>query len=69
MLSKKVKKGGKDWDQQLLYVLFAYRASIQESTGESPFFCCMSVHPEYPLICYNHMLIEAWLIWMIMEMK
>ena len=34
----KVKKGGKDWDQQLAYVLFAYWASIQESTGESPFF-------------------------------
>ena len=38
MSSKKVKKGGKDWEQQLLYVLFAYRASIQELTGESPFF-------------------------------
>ena len=38
MLSKKVKKNEKDWDQQLSYVLFAYQASLQESTGESPFF-------------------------------
>ena len=37
MLSKEVKKGGKDWDQQLPFVLFAYRASIQELTGERPF--------------------------------
>ena len=29
MLSKKAKKGGKDWDQTLPYVLFAYRASLQ----------------------------------------
>ena len=67
MLSKKVKKGGKDWDQQLPYVLFAYRASMQEKVHS---FCCMGVHPEYPLmICCNHPLIEAWLIWMIMEVK
>lgn len=38
MLSKKVVCSGKDWDIQLPYVLFAYRASAQDSTGESPFF-------------------------------
>ena len=48
MLSKKVKKGGKDWDQQLPYVLFAYRASIQESTGESPFFVLYGRTPRVP---------------------
>ena len=29
---------GTDWDTRLPYVLFAYRASLQESTKESPFF-------------------------------
>ena len=38
MLAKTVAIGGKDWDDCLPYVLFAYRASPQESTGESPFF-------------------------------
>ena len=48
MLSKKVKKGGKDWDQQLPYVLFAYRTSIQESTRESPFFLLYGRTPGVP---------------------
>ena len=48
MLSKKVQKGGKDWDQQLPYVLFAYRTSLQESTGESPFFLLYGHNPEMP---------------------
>lgn len=30
--------GGRDWDQRLPYVLFAYRASAQQSTQESPFY-------------------------------
>ena len=34
MLAKTVQSGGKDW--QLSYVLFAYQASLQESTQESP---------------------------------
>ena len=38
MLAKTVEKNGRDWDQHLPYVLFAYRTSMQESTGESPFF-------------------------------
>ena len=37
MLAKTVEKGGKDWDQHLPFVLFAYRASQQQSTQESPF--------------------------------
>ena len=32
MLAKTVKKGGHDWDKHLSYVLFAYRASEQQST-------------------------------------
>ena len=38
MLSKCVERTGADWDCHLPYVLFAYRASMQESTRESPFF-------------------------------
>ncbi len=49
MLAKKVERSGKDWDTQLPYVLLAYRASVQESTGESPFFllhgCDPGCHP------------------------
>ena len=30
MLAKTVEQGGEDWDVRLPYVLFAYRASIQE---------------------------------------
>ena len=48
MLSKKVKKGGKDWDQLLPYVLVAYRVNIQESTGESPFFLLYVRTPRVP---------------------
>jgi len=38
ILAKSVEKGGKDWDKHLPYVLFAYRSSMQNSTGESPFY-------------------------------
>ena len=38
MLAKMVERGGKDWDQRLPYVLFAYRACQQQSTMESPFY-------------------------------
>lgn len=37
-LLSKVAKSGKDWDRHLPFVLFAYRASVQESTRESPFY-------------------------------
>jgi len=35
MLLKKVQKGGKDWDQQLPYVLFACRTSSQDLLGKA----------------------------------
>ena len=38
ILANSTERGGKDWNRQLPYVLFAYRASKQRSTGESPFF-------------------------------
>ena len=48
MLAKKVKKNGRDWDVQLPYVLFAYRASMQESTRESPLFLLYGQDPRFP---------------------
>ena len=48
MLAKTVEKGGKDWDQHLPFVLFAYRASQQQSTQESPFFLLYGRDPRLP---------------------
>ena len=48
MLAKTVEKNGKNWDRQLPYVLFAYRASLQESTRESPFFLMYGRDPRLP---------------------
>ena len=36
---------GVEWDTRLPYVLFAYRASLQESTRESPFFFALRERP------------------------
>ena len=38
MLAKTTDGTGRDWDIQLLYVLFAYCSSVHPSTGESPFY-------------------------------
>ena len=38
MLAKTVQKQGRDWDEHLPYVLYAYSTNVQESTKESPFF-------------------------------
>ena len=51
MLSKCAEKNGKDWDKQLPYVLFAYRATIQESTKESPFYLLYGRDPRLPSEC------------------
>ena len=48
MLSKRVDRDGTDWDLHLPYTLFAYRASIQESTLESPFFLLHGRDPRLP---------------------
>ena len=48
MLAKTVEKGGKDWDRHLPFVLFAYRASQQQSTKESPFFLLYGRDPRLP---------------------
>ena len=38
----------RDWDKQLVFVLFTYRASLQESTGESPFLLLYGRTPGVP---------------------
>ena len=48
MLAKTVERGGKDWDQRLPFILFAYRASHQQSTLESPFFLLYGRDPRLP---------------------
>ena len=48
MLSKSANSNGSDWDERLPFVLFAYRASIQESTRESPFFLLYGRDPQLP---------------------
>jgi len=48
MLAKSSKEGGKDWDQHLPYILFAYRVSQQDSTRESPFFLLYGRDPRLP---------------------
>ena len=47
MLAKTVQRGG-DWDERLPYVLFAYRASEQASTRESPFMLLYGRDPQLP---------------------
>ena len=48
MLAKSVSTGTSDWDEKLPYVLFSYRASLQFSTGESPFFLLYCRDPQLP---------------------
>ena len=48
MLAKKVEQSEKNWDNHLPFVLFAYRASLQESTGESPFYLLYGRDPRLP---------------------
>ena len=48
MLAKKVEQGGRDWDAHLPFVLFAYSASLQVSTKESPFYLLYGRDPRLP---------------------
>ena len=48
MLAKTVEPGSRDWDTGLPYVLFAYRASLQQSTAKSPFFLLYGRDPHLP---------------------
>ena len=48
MVAKVAEQSGKDWDRHLPFLLFAYRASVQESTKESPFFLLYGRDPRIP---------------------
>ena len=48
MLAKSVSPGVSEWDERLPYVLFSYRASVQASTGESPFLLLYGRDPQLP---------------------
>ena len=48
MIAKSVVARPADWDTQLLCLLFAYRASAQESMKESPFFLMYGRDPQIP---------------------
>jgi hypothetical protein len=49
ILSKFVNHRHNDWDECLPFALFAYRTSVQESTGDSPFFLMYGRDPRLPL--------------------
>ena len=48
MLAKSITPGVTEWDERLPYVLFAYRATLQASTRESPFFLLYGRDPQLP---------------------
>ena len=48
MLNKTGDSNGRDWDTRLPFVLFAYRASLQRSTGELPFYLLYGRDPKLP---------------------
>ena len=48
MISKVAQSFGRDWDRHLPYLLFAYRASVHESTKESPFHLLYGRDPWLP---------------------
>jgi len=50
ILAKKVAHSGKDWDTHLPFVLFAYRASKQESVKESPYYLLYGRDPRLPTV-------------------
>ena len=50
---KSAELNGINWDERQLFVLFAYRASIQELTKESPFYL---LYGQNPLLLTEEML-------------
>ena len=48
MIAKSSEESPSDWDARLPYLLFAYRASAQESTRESPFYLVYGRDPRIP---------------------
>ena len=48
MIAKCAQKNGSNWDKHLPFLLFAYCATIQESTRESPFYLLYGRDPRLP---------------------
>ena len=48
MITKSAESRAHDWDKHLPYLLFSYRASVQDSTKESPFFLLYGRDPRIP---------------------
>jgi len=48
MISKSCDVRDQDWDWNLLYLLFAYKASIQEFIRKSPFYLVYGRDPRIP---------------------
>lgn len=69
-LAKTVQKQGRDWDEHLPYVLYAYRTSIQESTKESPFYLLYGGDARLPTDeVINATVFMKPLIWMTTEQR
>ena len=49
ILAKAVKDDQRDWDLHLPQALFAYRTSVQESTGFTPFLLTFGRSPKLPI--------------------
>ena len=49
MLTVYVNDNQTDWDEYIPFVLWAYRSSPHESTGESPFFMLYGRDPLFPI--------------------
>ena len=69
MLAKKVEQNGKDWDSHLPFVLFAYRASIQESVRESPFYLLYGRDPRLPTALNMREALNRILMWTLIRRK
>ena len=48
MLSMYVSDDQRDWDAHLPFVMFAYRTSMNDTTGESPFYLFYGRHARLP---------------------
>ena len=49
MLSKCISKNQRDWNEHLSYIAFFYNASVNESTGFSPYFIMHGFEPRWDI--------------------
>ena len=49
MLSKYISKAQRDWDEYLPLLLLAYRSSVHESTGQTPYMMMFDRHALLPI--------------------